>query len=316
MDHYEGEYSSTYKGSHIFRSITKYIGLPVDQFNFILAQTVALILAICFRRYLPPKPENTIKRHLLSAFIGIAIAQFCFGQQVWHLIIQSSVSYLILYMIKPKYSYLVVFVFCMLYLSFIHIYRIIFDYGNYTLDVSGALMINTQKLTALAFSFYDGYRSTKRKTQDNNVENILNDDQKQQMLIKLPDPIEFLSYVFYFHGICVGPLCFYKDYIDYVEGKNLLIIPTNQNISQNSNSLSSTKDDEQQYRNLPLEQRQPSTFWPVFTKVLQASFWAYILLKFSGNNSIEYNISDEMVNSPFFKRVRYLWFSLFCHRAK
>ena len=43
----------------------------------------------------------------------------------------------------------------------VHIHRLIYDYGNYTYmyDISAPAMINTQKLTALPFSFYDGYRS-------------------------------------------------------------------------------------------------------------------------------------------------------------
>ena len=30
----------------------------------------------------------------------------------------------------------------------------------------------------------------------------------------------YLSYIFYFQGILVGPLCFYTDYIDFIEGSN------------------------------------------------------------------------------------------------
>jgi len=45
-------------------------------------------------------------------------------------------------------------------------------------------MINTQKLTALAFAFHDGHRSTKRSTRqrpDDDHENLsLTEDQEQQ----------------------------------------------------------------------------------------------------------------------------------------
>ncbi len=57
---------SHYRGSHIFSFAAKYTGLPIDQFNFFLAEMLALIFAICFRRYLPPKPSNLIKRHLIG----------------------------------------------------------------------------------------------------------------------------------------------------------------------------------------------------------------------------------------------------------
>jgi hypothetical protein len=57
---------SSYRGSHIFNFVAKYTGLPIDQFNFLLAEILALIFAICFRRYLPPKPSNLLKRHLIG----------------------------------------------------------------------------------------------------------------------------------------------------------------------------------------------------------------------------------------------------------
>ncbi len=80
------------------------------------------------------------------------------------------------------------------YLSGLHIYRLIYDYGNYTLDITGyndfylllkplnqnykwiifkrAVMVSTQKLTSLAFAYYDGMRPEEK----------LNDDQKTQVI--------------------------------------------------------------------------------------------------------------------------------------
>ena len=57
---------SSYRGSHIFGFAAKFAGIQVDQFNFLLSELLAFIFAICFRRYLPPKPSNLIKRHLIG----------------------------------------------------------------------------------------------------------------------------------------------------------------------------------------------------------------------------------------------------------
>ena len=57
---------STYKGSYIFSPIADMAGLPIDQFNFLLSEILALIFAICFRRFLPPKPSNTFIRHVVG----------------------------------------------------------------------------------------------------------------------------------------------------------------------------------------------------------------------------------------------------------
>jgi lysophospholipid acyltransferase 1/2 len=192
--------------------------------------------------------------------------------------------------------------------SLVHIHRLIYDYGNYTLDISGPLMINTQKLTAFAFAFYDGYRSTqrdkRRKSNEDDEKSALSDDQEKQKIVNIPSPIEYLSYIFYFHGIIVGPLCFYKDYCDFVEGKNLLIIPTSKTTTESSSEQ------------CPKQIEQPSTFWPVFTKLGQCAIWGYLLIVYTPYYPVESNLSQEMVNSPLFKRISYLLFSTFCARVK
>jgi len=45
----------------------------------------------------------------------------------------------------------------MCYLLCIHLMRQLYDYGSYALDITGPLMIITQKVTSLAFSIHDGF---------------------------------------------------------------------------------------------------------------------------------------------------------------
>jgi len=104
------------------------------------------------------------------------------------------------------------FVFAMGYLSALHIYRQTYDYGNYTLDITGPIMILTQKLTSLAFAFHDGMKPDEK----------LSPDQRSQAIRHNPHIIEFLSYVFNFQGIVCGPLVYYQDYIDFIDGNNIL----------------------------------------------------------------------------------------------
>lgn len=50
----------------------------------------------------------------------------------------------------------------MTYLLTIHLMRQIYDNGSDCLDITGPLMIITQKVTSLAYSIHDGFvRSTK-----------------------------------------------------------------------------------------------------------------------------------------------------------
>jgi lysophospholipid acyltransferase 1/2 len=73
------------------------------------------------------------------------------------------------------------------------------------------MMIMTQKLTAFAFAYYDGMVPIEK----------LNGEQISQRIVSRPHIIQFLSYCFNFQGVVVGPLCYYEDYINYIDGSNI-----------------------------------------------------------------------------------------------
>lgn len=60
-----------------------------------------------------------------------------------------------------------VMVVALAYLSFIHLHRQYTDYGSYTVDITGPLMIITQKVVSLAFSIHDGFGRQKKVRGDN-----------------------------------------------------------------------------------------------------------------------------------------------------
>lgn len=99
------------------------------------------------------------------------------------------------------------------YLSLVHLHRTYFDYGSYTLDITGPLMVITQKVTLLTFSIHDGFARN---------ENELTKSQKFHAIRTLPTALEFFSYVLHFQSLMAGPLVFYKDYIDFIEGTQFL----------------------------------------------------------------------------------------------
>jgi lysophospholipid acyltransferase 1/2 len=72
-------------------------------------------------------------------------------------------------------------------------------------------MVLTQKVTSLAFSLHDGVA---RKPED------LTPFQKQQLIRKVPNPLEYYSYVFHFHAVMVGPTVLFADYTDFINGKH------------------------------------------------------------------------------------------------
>lgn len=203
----EGEFNA---GSVLLAPWADIVGLPPDQLNFLFCQLIALILTYPFRHFLHPAVVGATTRHVVSTSLGLFLAYFCFGYQVVHLFFLSTVSYACMRLFAPSVSQRVVLVFALSYLSIVHVYRMYYDYGGYTLDVTGPLMIMVQKVTALAYSIHDGTVPDDKLTAD----------QREQRCIKVPTLLEFYSYMFYFHGIMVGPLCFYADYKRFVEGRN------------------------------------------------------------------------------------------------
>jgi lysophospholipid acyltransferase 1/2 len=64
----------------------------------------------------------------------------------------------------------------------------------------------------MAFSLHDG---KVKKAEE------LTDIQKREALSEVPSVLGYLSYVLCFQTILTGPLCFYADYRDYIDGTNL-----------------------------------------------------------------------------------------------
>lgn len=83
-----------------------------------------------------------------------------------------------------------------------------------TSDVIGgnkALISFFSSQTSLAFSLHDGVA---RKPEE------LTPFQKQQVIRKVPNPLEYYSYVLHFHAVMVGPSILFADYIDFINGKH------------------------------------------------------------------------------------------------
>ncbi|ELU07319.1 hypothetical protein CAPTEDRAFT_24585, partial [Capitella teleta] len=177
--------------------------------NFLVCQLVALLLGFPFRSVLAPEKTSTHVRHLVQIAIGIPMCYFCFGSQMLHYLISSLVCYGLMVSMKPGIMEKAVFVVSMGYLAVMHIYRQVYDYGGYTLDITGPLMVGVQKLSSLGFCIKDG--SVKDETK-------LTPVMKLRAVKEVPTLTEFLSYMFCFHNLMCGPFSFYNDYIAFMDG--------------------------------------------------------------------------------------------------
>ncbi|XP_035660168.1 lysophospholipid acyltransferase 2-like [Branchiostoma floridae] len=167
--------------------LISYQRLEDDQLrvSFVACQVVALLLSLVFRYVLSAGRVGVTARHVFAAAVGMYMAYFCHRWQVIHFLTQSTVCYIIILSSKPSNMHKYVFLFSMLYLTLCHIYRTYYNFGTYTLDFTGPLMIMTQKVTSLTCALHDGlYRD----------DSSLSADQRKQAV----RPLEYYSYVFYF----------------------------------------------------------------------------------------------------------------------
>ncbi|KAG1671951.1 Membrane-bound O-acyltransferase domain-containing protein 2 [Nymphon striatum] len=128
-----------------------------DRVNFIIAQLAALLLSVFFKNFVHNGKASIHTRHLFNLLGGVCLGYFCFGYQICHIFIQSLLSYIVINNVSPEISQKVVMFVSLLYLSSMHMQRQFYSYGSYTLDVTGPLMIVTQRVTSLAFNIHDGY---------------------------------------------------------------------------------------------------------------------------------------------------------------
>ncbi|KAI9582424.1 lysophospholipid acyltransferase 1 [Glossina fuscipes] len=255
-----------YGGSRTFTWLADLSGLSIDLINFLICQVIALFLASLFRSVLHPSKVSSTVRHVVALVLGLCFGYFCFGPQAIHIAGLPTVCYVVIRTQNPQVVQRYVMLVAMTYLLTIHLMRQIYDNGSDCLDITGPLMIITQKVTSLAYSIHDGFvRSTKELTKA----------QQYHAVRKMPSTLEYYSFVLNFHGLLAGPAIFYKDYIEFIEGSNLLKSP-----AMNVDNIKSPVIVE------------PSPVKAVIKKVVGSLICAFIFIKFSKLYPIK-NLKDE-----------------------
>lgn len=146
-----------YRSSQIFIPLAKFMNVPLDQINYVVSGVISIGLGQLMRRRLSPQKCSPRIRAVFETLFGLLLLSFCFGNQLRVLLIQSSIAYLFM-MCLPSNHFMAVLVtiWSLFYLTLVHICRLKYDYGGYTLDISGPVMVQTQRLSSLAFNLVDG----------------------------------------------------------------------------------------------------------------------------------------------------------------
>ncbi|XP_059620421.1 lysophospholipid acyltransferase 6 [Phlebotomus argentipes] len=271
----------------LFSWLAELCDLPIDLINFLISQCLALLLASFFRSVLHPSKVSAGIRHVICLVLGLFFGYFCFGQQAIHIAGLPAVCYIVIRTQNPQIVQRLVMIVALTYLSCIHLHRQYYYYESYSLDISGPLMIITQKVTSLAFSIHDGFTREQKE---------LTKSQQYHAVQKLPSALEFFSYALHFQGILAGPLVFYRDYVEFIEGYHILKhapdAPSAMNKSKWSKEIV----------------QEPSPMKSVINKVAASIVCAYIFMKFNTMYSIDTIKEDEFINNT--SMAYKFWFAM------
>ncbi|XP_062253246.1 lysophospholipid acyltransferase 2 [Platichthys flesus] len=281
-------------GSTLLQPISEIINLPVDQVNFVACQLFALLMAVWFRLYLHPSKTSPFIRHVVATLLGFYLALFCFGWYSLHFLVQSGLSYSVMVFAGLEHMHKYCFIVTLGYLIVCQVTRVyVFDYGMYSADFTGPMMVITQKITSLAFEIHDGM--TKREGQ-------LTPSQKYLAISRMPSLLEYLSYNCNFMGILAGPTCSYNDYMAFIEGT--CYQPRHQ---ENANGKENGK----------YKQSEPSPKNDVISKLCTCAISLGIYLSLCNLIPVEHSINDEFVRTtPFYLQVIYLYVAMLALRPK
>jgi lysophospholipid acyltransferase len=92
-------------------------------------------------------------RLLYGLILGFAIGFLQFGKGLYSFLFSSFVVYLLMAILPRRSSAIPIFVFSLGYLSYIHIYRILYEYGSWNMDVSLVMMMATCKYVSIGWAY-------------------------------------------------------------------------------------------------------------------------------------------------------------------
>ncbi|XP_064382584.1 lysophospholipid acyltransferase 6-like [Halichondria panicea] len=271
----------------MFQAAAEVIGFPVDQTRYITLLLLSYPLAYVFRYALHPSHTSLITRHIFSLSFGLLFGFLCFGSQMIVLFAIIGVCYAMLQYLPATVVQRYTMVWAMGSMSAAHIYRMMTDYGGWSLDFTGPLMIIVQKVTLVAFALHDGKGRS---------DSSLNQDQREQKIDVCPSPLEYFTYIFNFHSFLAGPSFSIKDFLAFMDGSNLKFL-------NNPNQFAKAKE----------HVREPSAVFAVVSKLV------YSLVSMVGFTILASRYTEEMAIDPqysIFVRTYIITFAVLKHRLK
>ena len=187
--------------------ISTKFNIPLDQ--IILITTILMTIPCCFLNYLIKGKKN---RLLYSLILGFSFHYSIYGINTLHTILSTISTYLFIHFLGRKVTPFYVVIYTIIHLDILHIYRMIVNYGGWTVDDAASIyMVVLCKYTSIAFSYDDGKKDDK---------DIISEHHKKYKIVKKPTILEFCSYIYFYPTTIIGPFIEYKDFINFIEEKD------------------------------------------------------------------------------------------------
>ena len=99
---------------------------------------------------------GTFFRHFFTIVAGLFLQYWMYRDSMYHSFVMTFVAYGIMMTLPRKSQAWPVLFWALGYLSVSQIYRIVYHFGDFTLDITCFTMPHVCKLSALAFCYADG----------------------------------------------------------------------------------------------------------------------------------------------------------------
>ncbi|KAK9453690.1 MBOAT, membrane-bound O-acyltransferase family-domain-containing protein [Dipodascopsis uninucleata] len=266
--------------------VAKPAGLPTDPLKLVLT----LLLSYPFCAILKRLPDdNPFYKRLfcinVSAFYLLGVFDLKAGLMT--LLYSSLGTYGLAKYVKNGFMPWIVFIFTMGHLLFSHLERIFGESIGDQIDITGAQMVLVMKLTTFAWNVHDGRQP----------ESTLTALQKDRALKSLPSLLDFLSYVFFFPSMMIGPSYDYSEFSRWLD-------------------LSMFDGPELQKLGKKRKRKIPRSGRVAARKALEGVFWLALWIILDDKLNAKYLLSDKFVRLNIMYRILYLWPLGFVYRLK
>jgi len=196
-------------------NLSEKAGVPSDQARFTIGVMLSFPFGLLMRLLVYRVPLWA--RHVMSMVFGTQLCWYMYRTDMVHAFTCSIVVFLLLRFGPSKFSHVLVFIWCILYILAMHIYTMMTAYLSWSIDFTAPLMVLIIKLTSYGFCLHDSVRAKEGEK--------LSPREEQYKLDEPASLLEFYGWVLFFPGFFGGPAIEFSDYRKYMNGTMFKDVP-------------------------------------------------------------------------------------------